>query len=164
VDLNALALSESPRKTSGERLVDVKKLRSKLLTADLAHAVVFGHLVPDVLSQGEPDFVAVLRCEPAELKRRLGARGYPHEKVLQNVEAELIGVVLDASLRAFGVPAVHEYDTTGAKPGAVARKIADDYLARAVGKGPWTDWTLDYDSPTKLRSLLSSARMEPAST
>jgi adenylate kinase len=164
VDVNALALSEAPRRTRAERFVDVKKLRSRLLKTDLSRAVIFGHLIPDILSEGEPGFVAVLRCEPAELKRRLSARGYPGEKVLENVEAELIGVVLDSSLRAFGASAVHEYDTTGAKPASVARKIADDYLARAIGKGPWTDWTLDYDSSTKLRSLLSSARTEPAST
>jgi broad-specificity NMP kinase len=121
-------------------------------------------LVPDVLREGEPDFVAVVRCEPAELKSRLSARGYSHEKVLENVEAELIGVVLDASVRAFGAGVVREYDTTGSKPASVARRIADDYAAKAVHEGPWIDWTLDYDSSTKLRSLLSTPRTEPAST
>jgi adenylate kinase len=164
IDVNALALVGAASKTKGGYKVDLRKLRSKLLKKDLSHSVVFGHLVPDVLREGEADFVAVLRCEPTELKSRLTTRGYSHEKVLENVEAELIGVVLDTSVRAFGAVAVHEYDSTGSKPASVARMIADDYAARAVHAGPWIDWTLNYDSSTKLRSLLSTPRTEPAST
>jgi adenylate kinase len=164
LDLNGLAISDAPTKEKGEYLVDVKKLRAKLLKADPSESVVFGHMVPEVLRRGEAGFVAVLRCEPGELKDRLRARGYPPTKVVENVEAELIGVVLDACLRRFGPTAVHEYDTTGATPRAIAGRIASDYRSGTIRKGPWTDWTLDYDSSTKLTSLLSSPRTEPAST
>lgn len=143
--------------------VDTQSLRRAVLKL-LPGALIYGHLLPDVLRSRELDFVAVLRCEPSVLKRRLCARGYPGDKVVENVEAELIGVVSDASVRSFGPTTVHEYDTTRAKPQAVARRIARDYLSRRVHAGSWTDWTLRYDSSTKLRSLLSVPRTEPAPT
>lgn len=163
LDLNSLIFPSGSSARRRERSVDVGALRARLLKSDISSAIVVGHLVPDVLRRNEPGFVAVLRCEPSELKKRLLARGYSTQKVIDNVEAELIGVVLDSSVRAFGAAAVHEYDTTGRKPAVVAKEIARDF-AGATSSGPWTDWTLDYDSSTKLRSLLSKPRTEPAST
>jgi adenylate kinase len=165
--MKALALNSLARgrkRKDGEVVVDPNKLRSDLMKLDLTDTVVFGHLVPDVLRKRDVDFVAVLRCEPEELKKRLIARGYPSPKVIENVEAELIGVVLDSCIRSFGEDAVHEYDTTKASPRTVAQKIAAERAAEVPHVGGWVDWTLDYDSPTKLRSLLSSARTDPAST
>ena len=130
----------------------------------LRGAVVSGHLLADVLRASDVGFVAVLRCDPVVLKRRLASRGYAHEKVLENVEAELIGVVLDAAVRRFGPSKVHEYDTSRTKPPSVARNIELDFRSGLPQTVPWKDWTLDYDSSTKLRSLLSAPRTDPAST
>jgi adenylate kinase len=165
--MKALALNSLARGrklNDGELVVDPKKLRSDLLKLDRTDTVVFGHLVPDVLRRRDVDFVAVLRCKPEELKKRLAARGYPSSKVIENVEAELIGVVLDSCIRSFGQDVVHEYDTTKASPRTIAQKIAAERAADVPHTGGWIDWTLDYDSPTKLMSLLSSARTDPAST
>ncbi len=165
IPLDLKSLTPPERKDPhGEALVNARQLRSKLLRLDLSDSIVFGHMVPDVLRRGEPDFVAVLRCEPAELKRRLSRRGYPSRKVIENVEAELIGLILSDCVRVFGGSVVHEYNTTTARPAVVASRIARDYSAGSVRRAPWTDWTLRYDSSTKLRSLLSSPRTEPAST
>jgi adenylate kinase len=147
----------------GEVEVDPRMLRSKLLKLKLGRAVVFGHLLPHVLNRSEARMVAVLRCEPSVLRRRLAERGYPHAKVTENVEAELIGVVLDECVRKFGSERVREYDTTSASPKEVAAAIARDAKA-AMTKAPkaatrakpgWIDWTLGYDSSSKLRSLLA---------
>lgn len=158
-----------------ELLVDTVELRESLLRR-IAHpdeVLLYGHLIPDVLHRGEARFVAVLRCEPEKLKARLLARGYARAKLVENVEAELIGVVLDSSLTAFGPAAVHEYDTSSSDPGAVARKIARDcILARGAARSkrqtprsrPWVDWTLRYDSSSRLMSLLSTPGTDPAST
>jgi adenylate kinase len=152
--------------------VDPRILRRKLLRLNPGRAVVFGHLLPHVLNKSEVRMVAVLRCEPSVLRRRLEGRGYPPEKVVENVEAELIGVVLDECVRKFGSGLVREYDSTSESPKEVARGIARDARAAmakgtraAAGAKPgWIDWTLDYDSSSKLRSLLAGRSEPPAST
>jgi adenylate kinase len=164
LELNVLAPPRSVPDGSGELVVDVKALGRDIRGRRLSGAVVSGHLLADVLRASEVEFVAVLRCDPAVLKRRLASRGYDREKVLENVEAELIGVVLDAAVRRFGPSKVHEYDTSRAKPASVARRIELDLRTGLPQRAPWKDWTLGYDSSTKLRSLLSPPRTDPAST
>jgi adenylate kinase len=150
---------------AGEEEVDTAILRRRLLDLDPPRAVLFGHLLPHVLRRSEAGFVAVLRCEPSVLRERLTRRGYPRPKVTENVEAELIGVVLDECVTTFGSGLVREYDTTTAGPQEVARAIAGDAGKPRRGVGPpWIDWTLGYDSSSKLRSLLEGRSDPPAST
>lgn len=138
----------------GVEIVDPWELRRSLLADCPQDAVLFGHLLPHVLRRGEASLVAVLRCEPSVLRRRLEERGYPAAKVRENVEAELIGVVLDECVRVFGEDVVREYDTTGASPVDVAMAVAADVGSPGRRSAPWTDWTLRYDSSSRLRSLL----------
>jgi adenylate kinase len=152
--------------------VDPKLLRRELLKINPGRAVIFGHLLPHVLNRSEAGMVAVLRCDPSILRKRLAERGYPPAKVTENVEAELIGVVLDECVRKFGSELVREYDTTSASPKKVAGAIAKDARAamanspKAATRAPpaWIDWTLDYDSSSKLRSLLAGRTEPPDST
>ncbi len=150
VSLNSLA-------PKGVAEVDPRQLRRGLLELSPPPGVLFGHLLPHVLRKSEVGFVAVLRCEPAVLRKRLVDRGYPAAKVTENVEAELIGVVLDECVRRFGSEFVREYDTTAASPRDVAEAIARDAATPRPATRraqSWIDWTLDYDSSSKLRSLL----------
>jgi len=157
ISINSLA-------PKGRAEVDPAQLRRKLLKMKPNRAVVYGHLLPHVLRKSEVGLVAVLRCEPSVLKGRLVKRGYPPGKVTENVEAELIGVVLDECVSRFGRDRVREYDTTSSPPKDVAKAIARD--ARAARRPPpaWMDWTLGYDSPSMLRSLLAGSEEPPAST
>jgi adenylate kinase len=164
---------------STEPEVDPRVLRRRLLrhlspglaamTTTRTTAIVFGHLLADVMAPREATMVALLRCDPSVLRDRLARRGYSEEKLTSNVEAELIGVVLDSCARRFG-DVLREYDTTSASPEQVARRIAGD--AKSLGSSrassrppigvasarhpttPWIDWTLDYGSSSRLRSLL----------
>ncbi len=164
LEISGLAREHSTPDEHGELLVDVREVRSALSRRNLSGTIVTGHLLADVLGRSKAGFVAVLRCKPEVLKRRLASRGYPAEKVIENVEAELIGVVLDETVRRFGSGKVHEYDSTRASPASLARRIARDYLEGSAQSAPWIDWTLDYDSSTRLTSLLSKPRTGPAST
>jgi len=160
ISINSLA-------PKGESEVDTALLRRRLLALDPPRTVLFGHLLPHVLKRSEAGLVAVLRCEPSVLRERLVRRGYPDAKVTANVEAELIGVVLDECVGRFGGRLVREYDTTSASPKAVAREIAKDAEATRAPRRrapAWIDWTLGYDSSTKLRSLLGGESEPPAST
>jgi adenylate kinase len=146
----------------GSNEVDVVRLRSSFLKEVRPPAVVYGHLLPYVLRRGEVSAVVVLRCEPYVLRVRLLSRGYKGDKLRENVEAELVGVLLSESIRVFGKDRVYAVDTTRTTPESAAREAADAISRRRANIGP--DWLSHYDSPEKLVSLLSADSTDPALT
>jgi len=154
--LNELASSYGlARRAEGETEVDTEALGRKLqgLAGPL---VVYGHLLPFVLRSRSVSKVVVLRCDPSVLKLRLQDRGYRPRKVVDNLEAELIGVVSSDAYDAFGQDKVFELDSTREPPSDVATAAAR--VIRGLSPpGPRIDWTASYDSGAKLRSLLSVA-------
>ena len=140
--------------TGGE--VDTQELRRRFEQEVSGKVLAYGHLLPYVLRRGSVRRVAVLRCEPGVLKDRLRARRYPLQKWVQNVEAELIGLVSSDTYDAFGGGRTFEVDTTFTSPEEAASVV----LACVGGSGPDSpriDWTTNYDSGAKLRLLLSGA-------
>ena len=133
--------------------VDARLLGKRILRHMKGPALIFGHLLPYAFPRGTFRRVVVLRCDPKILKSRLLQRNYPPEKVLSNVEAELIGVIASDCFKAFGVKAVVEFDTSAASPKGVSKAILP--LLRVGSHGRQYDWTRGYDSARKLRSLLS---------
>ena len=164
-DLNVLARELGcAERIDDSVVVDTKRLSRALRGRAWSGVVFHGHLLPD-LFRGEKriDYVAVLRCDPSILKGRLWARGYRGDHLRENLEAELIGVSLSASLRSFGASRVREFDTSQSRPREVARAIAAGYKSRrSLQAGGWRDWTTHYDSPAALISLLSSSRTDSA--
>ena len=153
VSLNDLARSCGlVRGASGD--VDVGKLRSRLRRGLPRDAVVYGHLLPYVLDSSAVAKVVVLRCEPGALKERLRARGYEPKKIIEDVEAELIGVVSSDAFDSYGKEKTWEVDTTRTTPGEAAAAVSrvTEEKARTAKR---IDWTLDYDTGAKLRLLLS---------
>ena len=69
------------------------------------------------------DDVVVLRCEPAELERRLRQRGASEAKATENAESEALDVILSQAVDAHGEEHVYEIDTTDRTPDAVAAEI-----------------------------------------
>ncbi|MCW1296142.1 MAG: adenylate kinase family protein [Candidatus Parvarchaeota archaeon] len=65
----------------------------------------------------------VLRCNPRELKRRLESKGYKKEKIIENVEAEIVGVCTYEALK--NGHKVHEIDTSKRKIDEVVKEIID---------------------------------------
>src|SRR2546425_8567734 len=165
-DVNALARELGCAERTGEsEVVDTKRLSRALIERDWGDVVFHGHLLPDLFRRERIDYVAVLRCDPAILKERLLARGYRGDHLRENVEAELIGFSLSASLRSFGASRVREFDTSQSKPREVAGAIAAGYKSRrSLRSGGWRGWTTNYDSPAALMSLLSSASTDSAFT
>lgn len=134
--------------------VDAVQLKKQIPGAVPDKALVYGHLLPYVLDRKSVDRVIVLRCDPLVLKARLLDRGYPPDKVRQNVEAELIGLVSADAFRVFGPSKTWELDTTGVRPGETASAA----LAILSGQGrrtPPIEWAPAYASGARLRSLLS---------
>jgi adenylate kinase len=155
LSLNELARSRglASRKSGA---VDTQKLRARLRGALPENAVVYGHLFPYVVPPSAVSKVVVLRCEPGVLKVRLQARGYDPTKIVENVEAELIGIVSSDTFDAYGRTKTVEVDTTRGSPADAARSVVEIALSRPRN-APRIDWTLGYDSGAKLRLLLSTA-------
>jgi len=165
-DLNVLARELGcAERIDDSVVVDTKRLSRALRGRAWSGVVFHGHLLPDLFRDERIDYVAVLRCDPSILKGRLWARGYRGDHLRENLEAELIGVSLSASLRSFGASRVREFDTSQSRPREVARAIAAGYKSRrSLQAGGWRDWTTHYDSPAALMSLLSSSRTDSAFT
>jgi len=98
----------------GELDVSAARLSARagrLMRAAGRDAVIASHIVfkPRWATLGG---IIVLRRNPLRLLEELRLRGYPEEKVLENVEAELLGVVHHESMRWAGRVRVVQIDTT----------------------------------------------------
>lgn len=74
------------------------------------------------------DGTILLRCDPRELRKRLGDRGYPDRKVEENCESELIDIIA-VEVNERGLPAI-ELDTTDRgvdETGTAIRGFVDDF-------------------------------------
>ena len=154
MSLNELAKSYGlVNRSSGA--VDAQKLREKLQRDLSGNAVVYGHLLPYAVPATAVSKVVVLRCEPGVLKERLRIRGYGPQKIVENVEAELIGIVSSDAYDAYGNGKTWEVDTTRASLGETVAAVLMIAESNPLPP-PRIDWTIDYDSGGKLRSLLST--------
>ena len=88
--------------------------------------------------------IIVLRCEPEVLAKRLESRGYSCEKVLENVQSEVLDVILceatDTDIPVFEVDCSHsDVSVTADSIEEILKGKTDDYLP---GK---TDWSQEMD-------------------
>jgi len=85
------------------------------------------------------NLAVVLRCRPSVLRARLEARGWPPEKVRENVEAEAIDVILQEAVAR--LPFVFEVDTTNRQPTETAEAILAILQGKTKGHEPGSvDW------------------------
>jgi adenylate kinase len=81
------------------------------------------------------DKVIVLRCEPEELKKRLKRKGWSKKKILENIEAELIGIISSEARKKH--KKVYDIDTTNKSINLIINKIIK--LLKIKGNKP-IDW------------------------
>ncbi|PWR70531.1 adenylate kinase family protein [Methanospirillum lacunae] len=84
--------------------------------------------------------VIVIRCRPDVLKERLVARGYPDEKVAENVEAELLDVVLIEAMEEHTPEMIYEMDVTDKTVAEVADMIEGILTGDVPPKHGVVDW------------------------
>lgn len=100
------------RKEGDEVIVDVERLSKHRFDG-----IVEGHLSHLL----KPEISIVLRCNPLVIKERLMKRGWNYEKVMENVEAELIDFILVEALK--NCEEVFELDVTDRTVEEVANAI-----------------------------------------
>ncbi len=156
VSLNDFAIRQKLGRRSGrEFLVDVSRLkRRKIQTRG---KIIAGHLLPEVVSPENLDFVAILRASPPVLRRRYSELRYGESKIRENLEAEILDLVSYRALQTYGRNKVGEFDTTRTSPETVARRVLETMVGkrpREYGKMRWAERA--FASP---RSLTRMANM-----
>ena len=125
----------------GGKEVDTDKL-SKSMPESPQTLIIVGHLAHHLPN----DICIILRCHPEVIRMRLSARDYSPEKLMENLEAEAIDVILTEALEA--CETVFEIDTSNIKSAQVADAIeniingdADEY---SPGKIDWSGAVMDW--------------------
>lgn len=161
IDLSDLANKEGIitgfNENLGSSIVDMEGMRAKLaklIEAGEDNIIFEGHFAADVVPSGSVSFAFVLRRAPWRLNEELKAKGYPEEKVRENVEAELLDVCLVDALEALGPERVCEIDTTGRTP----EEVVDDVMQIIQGAKPCqhgqVDWLGHPESKRLLREIV----------
>jgi adenylate kinase len=115
--------------------IDVEALRGSL-QVPAKIAFLKGHYSHRM----DVNVVVVLRCRPTILRSRLEARGWPPEKVRENVEAEAIDLITQEAIARH--PFVFEIDTTDSTPDETARTVLEILQGETQGHAPGSvDWT-----------------------
>ncbi|ABM80342.1 adenylate kinase family protein [Hyperthermus butylicus] len=99
----------------------------KLLTGLRGYIVETHWLEPfEELGREHVEFIVVVRCNPLILLERLKRRGWPARKIIENVEAELVGVIASEarSLLDKGIP-VFEVVTSNTTPDKLALEVLE---------------------------------------
>jgi len=132
--------------------VDVEDLRRTLLKVVNAPAII-DSVIPDILPREFVELVIVLRLDPMILAGRLIARNWKVKKILENVEAELLGIVTYEAVEYYGLEKVVEIDTTGNPPEYLVEEIKRIIRTKDLSKyRPFTvDWLAKYEDPMKFR-------------
>lgn len=117
------------KKEGDEIVVDIEKLSKHDFDG-----IVEGHLSHLL----KPKIAIVLRCNPLVIKERLLKRGWSYEKVMENVEAELIDLILVEALE--NCEEVYEIDTTEMSVEEVADAIEKILRFREGYEPGKVDW------------------------
>ncbi len=134
----------------GEYSVDVRKFRGKIKTKN---RIVVGHLLPYLIPDKALDLVVILRCSPVELRKRYEFREYTEEKIIENIEAELIGAIAHKATQRYSRHKLAEFDTTKTKPVTIARRISNIIKGKNGPAFGSIDW-LSVSSPSAFTELL----------
>lgn len=107
-------------------VVDEAGLRNYIrsLVLKKRRVLIIGHY-SEIVDDDILDKIVVLRLNPVELAQRLLNRGWPLKKVIENVEAELLGICTNNALSEHPPEKVCEVDVTGKKVDEIVREVAD---------------------------------------
>jgi adenylate kinase len=138
------------RGTSIVDLEGMKKRLARIIDAGSGSMIFDGHYAPEVISREVDSFAFVLRRAPWKLKEELAARGYPEEKVRENVEAELLDVCLVEAIESLDAERVCEVDTTDKTP----HEVVDEVMSTIRGSKPCRRGIVDWLGHPESRGLL----------
>jgi adenylate kinase len=115
INLNEFAINQGcisyiDKKTKTS-IIDIDKLNINITEKFRNNNLYFfdghaSHLIKSI------DRVIILRCHPEELKNRLKNKGYTRNKIMENIEAETIDVILCETVEHYNEDQIFEIETT----------------------------------------------------
>ena len=97
----------------------------------------------------------ILRMRPTRLLEALRGRGYPDEKIRENVSAEFIDQPLVEAIQKFGGKKVVQLDATDADLEGLARRVAEAIRSRSLKQlDQRIDWISELERSGELEELL----------
>ena len=108
-------------------IVDEKKL-IKFLTTEILRfpegLLIEGHYA-DITPSEFVDCCIILRSNPVIIQERLIKRKYKKSKIMENIQAEILGVCVNDCINAYGPEKVFEIDTSKGNIEEISLKIID---------------------------------------
>lgn len=130
-------------------IIDIDKVNNALSSVNDAEDIIVieGHLSHLLNSI---DKVIILRCHPKILFQRLQHKQWKQQKIMENLEAEILDVILCETMEGFAAQAVFELNTSHKTPeqlmSMITRLIKNDFLPDQQiqpGQIDWSDLLLD---------------------
>jgi adenylate kinase len=129
-------------------IADINRLQEylkQLLQSQHNELIISGHFA-DIIPDNFLKALIILRCHPLTLIDRLLNRGWTSEKILENIQAEILGECTSQALANHSYQKIFEINTTTLSTQKVAKLITDILNKRGnqhvVGKISWLT-TLD---------------------
>ena len=140
IDINQVAVQEGVfEESEGVLDVDVKKLKKILGKMITKNSLVVGHLTPYVISRKQVKIAVVLRRDPYKLISVYEKRKYSHQKAMENLGSEVLGVTYYDSINEFGSDRTFQLNTTDKSVSAIVKKI-EDLFVNGVFQEDEVDW------------------------
>ena len=79
----------------------------------------------DIIPENFIDFAFILRCDPDELFKRLEKKNFNSKKILENIQAEILGNCINYFIQKQTKIPLYEIDTTNLSIKSVAKIIID---------------------------------------
>jgi len=156
IDISSYALKKrlilGPDPDRDTEIADIDALRKALKeeTSTGETLIIEGHYSHEILYEDETTLAVVLRRAPWKLWETLQGRLYSYEKLWENIEAEIMGIIAGEVEKRFSPEKRHEVDTSDISPIEAAEDILRVLNGATPRYGP-IDWML---YPQTLRLLV----------
>ena len=162
IDVTKLAICEkNTQKTDEKRetlIVNMKTLSEKLvflINKSTKLVIIDGHYSPELIETDLIEKIFVLRRAPWIIKEELEKRGYPKDKILENIEAEILGTCLHDALSHHPEGIVCEVDVTNRSTYYTAEFIKSILEENKTCKVHGIDWGRHIETLEVLKELKS---------
>lgn len=140
------SIYDKKRKTCAVSVSDLQEAASRKIKKSrkniIKNVIIDGHLSHLL----KADVAVILRCNPAELRKRMAKKRWSEAKMRENLIAEILGAASIEAMEKYGKSKVVEIDTskkTPAEAAALIEEILNNH-ARRKKYAPRIDWTEKY--------------------